>query len=182
MRAARAVAATAVILPVVSMLAACGEPDVDLDGLGRSVADDGDGVLASFRTDEPRSGAVTAEDVRADGTEDEACDGGVRRMWRADLSVEWPGDPADLDIVDTYFDGTTDFLAGLFRERGYQAEEQSFGDGAEPRWALFRRSTDDAAGDLEFRVDYQLAPDQATDGGTITTEVVLAGVTPCVER
>ncbi|WP_129669790.1 hypothetical protein [Phytoactinopolyspora endophytica] len=174
----------AAIVALTLGLCSCADGDsVELDELGEHVAHDGATVVGQFKDNESRMGTVRAERLVADASEDERCHDGSRRVWRTDISLDWPGDPADLSQVDSLFDGTTDFVAGRFREMGYTAAYQHFGDSDTPRWGVYqRRIADDDSSDtdVEFRVTFQLAPEQ-NDDQTITVEVDIIGSTPCVE-
>jgi hypothetical protein len=125
-------------------------------------------------------GEVTADTVVDAATTDQQCADGVQRVWHSDFTLVWPGDPADLSVVDTYLDGTTDFLAGRFGDLGYSVESQEFGDGDQPRSVVYRRSFDDDV-DVKFTVGYQLAGAQADDE-TITAAFSVVGSTPSVEQ
>ncbi|NED97345.1 hypothetical protein G1H11_18775 [Phytoactinopolyspora alkaliphila] len=166
---------------VMLVAAGCGgseADDVDLDQAGTALNDDGAAIIEEFRTDEPRMGEVTAETVVDDATTDHECADGVQRVWHTDFTLVWPGDPADADTVDTYFDGTTDFVAGRFRDLGYETESQELGDGDQPRSAIFRRADDDVT--VKFTVDFRLAAEQG-DAETVSADFSVVGSTSCVE-
>jgi hypothetical protein len=167
-------------LAVALLAAGCtGDPDVDMDELGGQLDEDGRALIEEFETNNPSGGEVTSTSPGADGSTDEECDGGVLRRWDHEFSFTWPGDPTNESHVDTSFDSTLDFLSAAFNRIGYSAQWQEFGDGSDPRWVEYVRTATDDEIELEFRVDYELAPSQADDD-TIVADFTVTGTTTCV--
>ncbi|AYY12462.1 hypothetical protein EF847_06830 [Actinobacteria bacterium YIM 96077] len=164
-----------------ALLASCtSESDVDMDELGQQLNEDGQTIVDEFDTNEPRGGHITSTSPGADASTDEECgDGGVQRRWTHEFSFAWPGDPTNDDHVNDSFNGALDFLSSVLNPLGYSAERSDMGQGAKPRTAVYVRTATDEEIELEFRVDFELAANQADDE-TITADFTLTGTTECV--
>jgi hypothetical protein len=154
-RPARALACVGVLL-----LAGCtGEPEPDIDDLGRTLARDGNTVLEEAKVMAPLNydGRITFLDQP--GTRNVPCaeEGTVKRVYEGHGVGEW-GSPARLGI-------TGDTLLGIFTQQDYELEQ----DRARPQRYTLRLSKHD--GDLRFRIIVD-------DGEPVRWRVV--GETRCV--
>jgi hypothetical protein len=138
-------ASVAAVVTLAALVPGCtGEPEPDIDELGRTLAEDGRYLVEEAKVLAPANydGRITFLDQP--GTRDVACaeDGTVKRVFKGHGVGEWgAGFPARMSI-------TTRTLAGVLRSPGYEVDRWS-----EPaRGERHRLWLSKAGGDLSFRV------------------------------